>query len=211
MSILSGCSPKYSNSGYAPQPIDDLKIAILPYQVTTTGRITELLEEEEILEIEAAESVAFQISMYHQLVNRLERNRYHSDVVVQYYGETNSLLAKTDKSSEEINNMTSAELSSLLSVDAVIRSEVYKHTFLTNLESYGIELARNLLFIFTDWYPWYIPGGRTGEVRISSSIISGDSGATLWAASEKSTTHWHRDTYDTIERINHRITKRMPL
>ena len=92
LTILSGCSPRYSNSVYAPQPIDNLKIAILPYQVTTTGRITELLDEEEIIKIESAESIAFQTSMYHQLINRLERNRYSNDVVVQHYGETNNIL-----------------------------------------------------------------------------------------------------------------------
>ncbi len=210
LAILSACSPRYSNSIYAPQVIDNIKIAILPYQVTTTGRITELLDEYDIAEIEAAESVAFQTSMYHQLINRLERNRYSNDVVVQHYSETNNILAKAELSSEMINGMSSNELTVLLGVDAVIRSEVHKQTFLTNLESYGIELARSILIIFGEWSPWYFPGSETGEVRISTSIISGDSGATLWAASKKSTTNWDRDTYATIERINRRITKGIP-
>jgi len=211
LTLLSGCSPGYINSVYAPQPIEDLKIAILPYEVTTTGRITELLEEEEILEIEVAEGVAFQTSMYHQLINRIERNRYNSGVVVQHYGETNNILAKAEKSPEEINNMTSSEITELLGVDAVIKSEVYKYTFLTNLESYGIELARTLLILFGNGYPWFLPGSETGEVSIFSSIISGDSGDTIWAASKNFSTYWDRDTYDTIERINYRITKRIPL
>jgi len=209
--ILSGCSPRYSNSIYAPQPIDNLKIAILPYQVTTTGRITELLDKEEIEEIEAAESLAFQSSMYHQLINRLERNRYANNVIVQHHNETNKLLTKSGWSPEEINKMSSSELAATLGVDAVIQSEVHKQVFLTDLESYGVELAQRLAFIFTDWFFWGFPSSETGKVRISSSIVSGDGGATLWAASKRSSTDWNTNTYEVIDRINRRITRRIPL
>ena len=71
--LSSNCARRYSNSIYTPQPIVDLKIAILPYEVVTTGRITELLTREEIEGIENAEQTAFQTSMYHQLINRPER------------------------------------------------------------------------------------------------------------------------------------------
>ncbi len=209
--LISGCAPRYSNSIYAPESIDNIKIAILPYQVRTTGRITELLDEADIAEIERSESLAFQTSMYHQLLNRLERNKYGTNITVQHYTETNNALAKVDLSSDAINKMSSSELTTLLGVDAIIRSEVHKQTYLTNLESYGIDLTRRLILILGDFNPWYLPGSETGEVRISSSIISGDSGATLWAASKKASTDWDRDTYDTIERINRRITRRIPL
>ncbi len=209
--FFSACSPRYHGTVYAPEPIEDMKIAVLPYEVVTTGRVTEMVSEEELAEIEAHESQAFQRSMYHQLVDKLDRKYHYNNLDIQYYGETNNLLDEAEISLYESTQMKSSELCELLGVDAVIRSEVHKHVYLTDLESIGLDVAYTLIVIFGDHYPWYLPGSETGDIHISTAIISGADGSTIWAASRGTSTHWDRGTYETIERINHKISKRIPM
>ena len=208
--VISSCHHMYSDTYFAPTPIDNLRIAVLPYEVHTTGRIAEQLTEEEIQSIEANERVAFQTSMYHQMVNRLGRSHYTTNVQIQHFTETNQLIEKGGYLLDSISHLSAGELSTLLEVDAVIRSNVHKQIFLTDLEAYGIEMARSFFYIFGGYFPWYV-SSRTGDVRVSSSIISSQNGTTLWAASRKLNTDWYRDSYETIERINYQMTKRMPL
>ena len=91
----------------------------------------------------------------------------------------------------------------------MIKSSVHKTQYLTDLESYGIQLAANLLWIFTDYFWWGL-NSRTGDVRISSTAINTQEGSSVWSASRNKATYWNRNTYDTIEKINYRISKRMP-
>lgn len=55
---LSSCQRRYANTSYQGQRINNKTIAVLPYEVITTGRIPRDVTEEMILEIEEAESVA---------------------------------------------------------------------------------------------------------------------------------------------------------
>jgi len=108
--------------------------------------------EEMLQEIEAAESQAFQASLYHQILRRLGRKNYrHLNVKVQAYEETNRKLANADIGYPESSNLSAQELATILGVDAVVRSNVHKTKHLTDLESYGIHIASQILFLFTDY------------------------------------------------------------
>ena len=68
----------YSRSEYRSGPLDNSNIAILPYDVVTTGRIPARLSDEDLESIEMAESKAFQISLYNQIVRSLEKKGNYS-------------------------------------------------------------------------------------------------------------------------------------
>ena len=208
---LTSCAKRYSNTEYNEHVIRNKTIAVLPYQVITTGRIPENVTEEMLLEIEAAESRAFQASLHHQILNRLNRRRYRSlNIGIQSYDETNRLLRNADIDIQQSWDISSKELADLLGVDAVVRSTVHKNKYLTDLESYGIYLAHSILINFTNRYYWFLSNNKTSDVRISTTIIDASNGKAIWAASRKCPTDWNNNTYDVIERINYRISKRLP-
>ncbi len=208
---LTSCANRYSNTSYKENVIDNKTIAILPYKVTTTGRIPKELTDEMLLEIEYAESEAFQASLYHQFLGRMQKKRFrHLDLKVQAYEETNQKLFEADVDLLQSTKLSAKELSEILGVDAVVRSNVHKTNYLTNLESYGIDLAADILYILTDRVAWFLPSNNTSDVRISTTIVDTSDGNALWSASRRCPTDWRNNTHDVIERINHNITRRLP-
>jgi len=198
----------YSRSEYSNGALDNMSIAILPYDVVNTGRIPDGLSDEDIESIETAESKAFQISLHNQIVRRLDK-RDNFSINVQHHSETNSLLKKEGYNLSDASNIPVADLANVLGVDVVIKSTVHKTQYLTDLESFGIQIAANILWAITDSW-WWGFDTRTGDVRISSTAVDTQLGSSIWSASRNKATYWNRNTYDTIERINYRISKRMP-
>lgn len=199
----------YSRSEYSSGPLDNMNIAILPYDVVNTGRIPNGLSDEDIESIETAESKAFQVSLHNQIVRRLEKRDNYS-IQIQHHSETNSLLKKGGYDLRFASTIPAADLADLLGVDVVIKSTIHKTQYLTDLESYGIQIAANILWVLTDSWWWGLDS-RTGDVRISSTAIDTKAGSSIWSASRNKATYWNRNTYDTIERINYRMSKRMPI
>ncbi len=209
LSQMSCSNSFYSRSEYRAGPLDNMHIAILPYDVVTTGRIPQGVSDEDIEYIETAESKAFQTSLHNQIVRRLD-NRNNFSTIIQHHSETNSLLKKEGYTLREASTIPATDLAEILGVDVVIKSTVYKTQYLTDLESFGIQLAANVLRVFSNYY-WWWGDTRTGDVRISSTAVDTKDGSSIWSASRNRATYWNRNTYDTIERINYRISKRMPL
>ena len=208
---LTSCARRYSNTIYNENVIDNKTLAVLPYQVTTVGRIPDNLTDEMLLEIEEGESQAFQSSLYHQMLDRLARKKYrHLNIKIQAFDETNRKLSDAGFGIRETWDVPAAELAKILEVDAVVRSSVHKNQYLTNLESYGIFLAQQILFTLSSRAFWFGPSNKTSDVRISTSIIDIADGNALWSASRLCPTNWSRNTYDVIEEINFSITRRLP-
>lgn len=209
--LLSACQRRYTNTAYHPSVIDNKTIAVLPYEVITTGRVSNKVTPEMMTEIEEGESQAFQASLYHQILNRLDSRKYqHLEVRVQSFNETNKIIQAAGYSIRESWDLPAQELAEILKVDAVVSSQVHKTQYLTDLESYGIHLARDLFWLLSDRSLWFIPYEKTSDVRIYSSIIDANDGHTLWAASRKCPTDWNWQTQDVIEKVNYRISKKLP-
>ncbi|MEM1319355.1 MAG: hypothetical protein AAGG75_03815 [Bacteroidota bacterium] len=209
---LSSCSRNfYTKANFSPSKTGPMTIAVLPYKIVTTGRIPRNVTPEDLQAIEEAESQAFQISMYNQVLRRMNRSRKKPAITVQHFNETNNMLTEAGVRLSESWKKSPKELTKLLGVDAVLFSVVHKNQYLTNLESYGLHLAASLITVFANRVPWYLPNNRTSDVRISSSIIDGKDGTTIWAVARNCPTYWNRNTYDAIEKINFRVTKRIPL
>lgn len=208
---LSSCARKNGAATYNRVSINGKTLAILPYKVVTTGRIPRDVSDEMLEEIETAESQAFQVSLYHQMLDRLGRNRYRDlDLRIQSVTETNQRLETAGISPLESWNIPAEELAAILGVDAVVKSTVHKTKYLTDLESYGIFVARQILANFSNNAYWFVPRNRTSDVRISTTIINAEDGIALWSVSRRCPTDWRNNTYDVIERINFQITRKLP-
>ncbi len=208
---LMSCQNRYANTDYRPGPLTDKYIAILPYEVITEGRMPKEITEEQISEIEDAESEAFQASLYFQILDRLDSRRYRNqNISLQAYHETNKKIEAAGYTIRESWNIPADELAEILEVDAVFSAQVHKTQYLTDFESYGIFLTQAVMQSFSTGFWWFLPDNRTSDVRVYANLIDTQDGQSLWATSRICPTDWNWQTRDVVEKVNYRISKRLP-
>lgn len=185
-------------------------VAVLPVSTVTTGRIPKDLSKEDITALENAESEAFQISLYNELAKRSGAYVGNVRVDIQHYTETNAKLAAAGLNHRASWRMSATELAQILDVDAVIRTNVQKDRFLTDLESFGVSVAASILTIFTTESPWFFGVNRTSRLFISCSILNGTDGVPVWASDIVCPTTWNQRSFDIVDNVSRRIARRFP-
>ncbi len=187
-------------------------IALLPVETVTSGRIPKNLSEADIIAIENAESRAFLTAVYSQLMRRSGSLEHNVKVRLQHYAETLNKLDKAGISPRESWYRSNQELAQLLGVDAVVRVSVQKQRYLTDLESFGIELAANIAAAFGQpWAWWAVPGAaRTSDMFITSAVIDGKTGATVWSTNLRRSTTWTNPAQAIIDDASRAIARRFP-
>lgn len=208
---LLSCGPEYyKTAGYESRATEHQILAVLPVETVTTGRIPRDLTDEDIEEIENAESRAFQISLFNQIAKRTGRYSGTIQVDIQHYTQTNAKLEEAGISPRESWRMSPEKLAEIIGVDGVIRTAVHKDRYLTNLESYGISVAATILSAFTNGWWWAYPSARTSDMFISCAILNGDDGVPVWSTDFDCRTFWNRRTHDVIDDVSRRIGRRFP-
>lgn len=209
--MLSNCGREYyktaSYENLAPQ---HQLIAVVPVHTITTGRIPPEATEEMIREVEDAESQAFQISLYNEIAKRSGSREGEINIALQDFSETNRRLKEAGYSPRESWGLSPSELAGILGVDAVVRATVRKTQYLTDLESFGLSMARSFLFIFTDAPFWLIPNSKTSDVDASCSILDGKTGTSVWTANKTVETDWNRPHNEIIDNISRKMARRFP-
>jgi len=205
--VTSSCTRHFTHAQFEERAASHQIIAVLPFEVVTTGRMTRQMSEAMLDEVELAESRVFQMSFHDQMLHRFSRDR-RSQVSVQHYSETNRLLEQAGLDLRDAWRESPVELANILGVDAVVRNSVHKDTYLTDMESFGISLASTISVLFGGL--WFDTDNRTSDVRINSAIVEANTGVTLWSATRTSPTRWDRKTSETVNFINRRVTKHIP-
>ncbi len=187
-------------------------IALLPVETVTSGRIPRNLAEADIIAIENAESRAFLTAVYSQLMRRSGGLEHNVKVRFQHYVETLDRLDKAGISPRESWYRSNQELAQLLGVDAVVRVSVQKQRYLTDLESFGVQMAANVAAAFgQSWALWAVPGAaRTSDMFISGYVIDGASGATVWSTNLRRSTTWTNPSQVIIDDASRAIARRFP-
>ncbi len=196
----------YQTQDYNRLSADHRVLAVLPAESITTGRIPELTLEN-IEEIEEAESKAFQISLYRHLA-RKSGEKIH--VSFQHYAETNRLLEDADISFRESWRESPKRLSEILGVDAVVHSTVEKEFYLTNLESFGIELGSFVLSIFTNSDLWFHGSSRTSDVFVSCEIVDGKEGLPVWTTNKVAPAYRNMRLREVVDALSDTMSRRFP-
>jgi hypothetical protein len=195
----------YKTGDYDRLAYEHRIVAVLPAQSITTGRIPELTAEN-IDEIEEAESLAFQISLYRH-VARKTGERIH--VSIQHYAETNRLLEEAGIDFRESWRESPKKMAEVLGVDAVVHSTVEKEFYLTNLESFGIDVGTAILSAITNYGFWFLPN-RTSDVFVSCELIDAREGVPVWTTHKVEPTFWNRPHREVVDQITRAMSRRFP-
>lgn len=209
--LFASCSRErfktYSYENYAYQ---HQTLAIIPVATYTSGRIPRDISDEQIEMIEEAESQAFQIELYNQLIRRSGRNANDINIDFQYFGTTNDKLEEAGIGLRESWRKSPEELAEILGVDAVVITNVEKERYLTDLESFGLSVLNSIAWVFSDgWWPLY-GQNRTSDVLVSCAIVDGESGTVVWSTNRTCPTSWNRPHNDVIRSITRTISRRFP-
>ncbi|GJM35612.1 MAG: hypothetical protein DHS20C18_46130 [Saprospiraceae bacterium] len=202
---------RYQTAGYETLSQKHQVLAILPVETIMTGRIPRELSREDIDQIEEAESKAFQISLFTEL-SRGSGNRYNDiRVNFQHYETTNDQLAEAGIGFREAWTMSPTKLAEILGVDAVVKTTIEKQQYLTDLESFGIELAATITGIFMPGSPFFhFARNRTSDVWASCTVLDSETGVSVWSTRQKCPTYWNQPTRDVVNKISRTLCRRFP-
>jgi hypothetical protein len=205
--LFMNCNREFYKTGdYDRLAYEHRVVAILPAESITTGRIPDLTKEN-IEDIEEAESKAFQISLYRH-VARKTGDRIQ--ISVQHYAETNRLLEDAGISFRDSWKASPKKLAEVLGVDAVVHSTVEKEFYLTNLESFGIELGQVILGAIFNHGVWFPGISRTSDVFVSCDVIDGKEGLPIWTTHKVEPTYWNRPHREVIDQLTRAMSRRFP-
>ena len=207
--LFTACNRFYKNPDFEAKTQDHRTIALLPFQITITGRLPKDLTPENRKKIEEAESVAFQRSFYSQIHIVGARGSRQLSVVVQPTEKTNQILADNGIGTVESWDQDPQKLAELLGVDAVVRCKAIKQRYLSDLESIGVQVGTTILkSVFgLGYFGW---AGRTNDVEVMTNIIDATDGDNLFSGRDEVSVDWSRPANEAVEQINRRIARRFP-
>ncbi|MCH2080967.1 MAG: hypothetical protein MK226_01190 [Saprospiraceae bacterium] len=211
--ITTSCSNqyrRYQTSAYEELENQHNILAVLPVETLMTGRISHEMSDKQIEAIEMAESKAFQVALYDQLARRSGSRRGEIRVNFQHYSQTNALLQEAGISYKDAQTMAPGKLAEILQVDAVVRTRVQKEKYLTDLESFGIQLAQNIAFLTNRTNFGIFASSRTSDVLVSISTLDTNTGVPTWTLEQDCPTFWNKRTAEIIEDITVWTARRFP-
>jgi hypothetical protein len=157
-----GCTPYYLSPNFEAATATHKLIAVVSVEMHFTGKVPEKWTKEDVSNVEDAESQAFQISFYNEILRSTKSGRKPIRVDLQHYKKTLQLLRDQQIGIRQSWEVEPEELCRLLGVDAVVKARIEKTRFMSDLESYGIEVATHVAMILTDyrlflWIPFTSP------------------------------------------------------
>ena len=208
----------YQSPDFAARTAGHQRVAVLPFEMIFTGKAPENLMPHQIARIEEMESLAFQTSLYYQLLNRSSAHRDRPiTIAIQPVEETNRILDDKGVGLRDSWTIEEEELAEILGVEAVVRTRVKKTRYMSDLASYGIDVGTHILHDVihdvTDGDVYLpIPYGldKTHDIWADGSLLSGEDGSLLWKVAVHRETDWSRPANDVIEGVTKKLAKRFP-
>jgi hypothetical protein len=212
--ISTSCVPSYRVNDIEERALSHKVVAILPFEMLFVGVTPDGLTKEDIKELELAESKSFQISMFNELIAHTSQRHKITDLRIQDYNKTNRILKENEISLIESNGYDESELAALLGVDVILKGRIQKERYMTDLESFGIEIGIHIVSVLSRHHggPWWLYSlTKSKEIFANYSLIDGSDGSTLWSISFEDEANWTRSSNDIIRDINERAARRLPV
>ncbi len=209
--ILGSCAHKYYTAAdFEEQTLEHKKVAVVPAEMIFTGTQPKNYSAEDIAKMEESESLSFQHSLYNNILRYANTNKYQTTVNFQDIGTTQKLLEQQQISARDSWKLTDKELSEKLGVDAVVRMRIRKQRYMSDAASYGIDVARQVIYNTGIGNKIPVPAVRnkTNDIVTSCSLVS--DGQTLWNDSYTRTSDWNSPANDIIESITANFGKHFP-
>jgi len=211
----AGCSTvNYENPQFAERAQHHQVIAVLPFEMVLTGDPPANLTTRQIAQIEEAESVAFQEAYYYRLLHQASVHRKHPiRIDIQPVETTNRLLAAAGIGVRESWGMSAKELSRVLRVDAVISTSVQKTRYLSDGESFGVDLGLQVVNEVTEGrlapiLPWGLV--KTHDIWANCELIDSLDGAVMWQTDFTQATDWQYPANQVIAGFTEELAKKFP-
>lgn len=207
----SSCSHKYYTTTFFDQQTANHKlIAVLPSEIIFTGKQPKDLTAEQIANIEEQESRAFQRSLYGNILQYANSQRYYMSVGVQEINTTLSILDEKNISIRDSWKMDDKKLTALLGVDAIVRMQITQKRYMSDYASYGVTVAREIIneTPLSGKLPIPYRLGRTEDIYAYCSVVSNN--ITLWNNNYKSAADWNNPSNVIIENITATFGRNFP-
>lgn len=214
---IASCARDYTTPVFSSKTVGHKKVAILPYQMVYTGRQDADLSPEEIRKINEAESQAFQRALHNQLLRESGSDKKDIKIEFQTPERTNRILQDSGITLVDAWKQTPEKLAALLGVHAIIYTRVEKEKFLTDLESFGLEIAGDILDKLKLPDGITLPVGadpsrynRTYRIKIDCQLLNGVDASLLWKLPLDTEIDWNSRANDVIEQSARMCAKRFP-
>lgn len=208
--LLSGCKSYFVAADFDARTANHTTIAILPFEMVFTGVKPEKLTYEDLRTIEEAESKAFMISFYNEVLVSTRRGRKPIRVDVQHFDKTLSTLTANNIDIRTSWNESPGKLANLLGVDAVVKARIEKHRLMSDLASYGIDVGVHIIGVLSHHAFWF-PGdpAKSKEIHTNFSLVDTE-GAALWSIAYDINGDWRQAPNKIIDDISRRSAKHFP-
>jgi hypothetical protein len=210
-----GGHKSYTNSAFDNATANHKIVAVLPVNIVFTGTKPKKMTDEDLAKQETAESKAFQQSLYNSILRNANTKKQYTTVQIQPIEKTMSLLKNSNISFRDVAEKDDAELCKILSVDAVVRTNVQKNRYMSDLQSYGASVLNRAIFEIFDgpFIPGTIigaPKANTKSNEIIASCAVQSSGTVLWNDNYNKEADWQRPTSEIIDNIAENFGKHFP-
>lgn len=210
--LLTGCKSAYVVSDFESKTASHKTIAILPFEMSFTGVKPEKLSEADLIEIGEAESKAFMISFYNELLASTKGGKKPIRVDVQHFDRTLNILKGHKMNMHDAWTEDPVVLAEVLGVDAVVKGRIQKNRLMSDLASYGIDLGMRILNVLTDYSVlFWLPSdlSKSNEVKTSYSLVNTD-GSVIWSIAFDEDADWSKPANELIDELNRKAAKQFP-
>jgi hypothetical protein len=215
MLLAAGCSTvNYQSPQFADRAQHHQIIAVLPFEMVLTGDPPRNLTVQQIALIEEAESVAFQEAYYYRLLHQASVHRKHPiRIDIQPVETTNRLLEAAGIGVRESWGMSAKALARVLRVDALISTSVQKTRYLSDGESFGVDLGLQIVNEITEGrlapvLPWGMV--TTHDIWANCELIDSIDGAVIWQTDLAQATDWQNPANQVIAGFTEELAKKFP-
>src|SRR6187402_373101 len=209
--FLFSCSNKYYTAGNFEEKTEKHKVvAILPAEVTLSGKLPKNLTPEDIAKAEERESIDFQYALMNSILNHANTKKYITTVNFQDINTTQKILEQNNISVRDSWKKDDEELAKLLGVDAVIRMNIRKQRYMRDEASYGVGVAKQVIYKTGIGSKVPVPGsvGKTYDVYATCNLLSDNQ--TLWNDNYKRAADWDTQPNVIIEWITDSFGENFP-
>ena len=209
--FLFSCSNKYYTASNFEEKTEDHKVvAILPAEVTFSGKQPKNLSPDDIAKAEERESIDFQYALMNSILNHANTKKYITTVNFQDINTTLKILEKNSISVRDSWNKDDNELAKLLGVNSVIRMNIRKQRYMSDEASYGVGVARQVIYKTGIGSKVPVPSsvGKTYDIYASCNLLSDNQ--TLWNDNYKRSTDYDVQPNVVIEWITDDFGENFP-
>jgi hypothetical protein len=195
--FLFSCSNKYYTASNFEEKTENHKVvAILPAEVTFSGKQPKNLSPDDIAKAEERESIDFQYALMNSILNHANTKKYITTVNFQDINTTLKILEQNNISVRDSWKKGDAELAKLLGVNSVIRMSIRKQRYMSDEASYGVGVAKQVMYKIGVGSKVPVPSsvGKTYDIYATCNLFSDNQ--TLWNDNYKRSTD-----YDTAPNV----------